>query len=49
LSAVGATFRFSRIASPVTRGKTYTLSFTATVHRNGTATPVSGSITRTYN
>jgi hypothetical protein len=24
------------------------LSFSATIHRNGVATPISGSITRTY-
>lgn len=49
LSAVGPVFTFSRNASPVTRGKTYTLSFTATIHRNGAAQPIGGSITRTYN
>jgi len=49
LSATGGTLRFSRTASPVIRGKTYTLSFTATVHRNGVAENVSGAITRTYN
>ena len=47
LSANGATFRWSGTASPVTVGHTYTLSFTATVHRNGVATPISGQITRT--
>jgi len=47
LSANGATFRWTGTASPVTVGHTYTLSFTATVHRNGVATPVSGQITRT--
>jgi hypothetical protein len=25
------------------------LSFTATIHRNGAAQPIGGSITRTYN
>jgi hypothetical protein len=49
LSANGTTFRFSRIANPVTQGRTYTLSFTATVHRNGVATPIGGDITRRYN
>jgi hypothetical protein len=49
LSASGAIFTFNRSASPVTQGRTYTLSFSATIHRNGVAEPISGSITRTYN
>ena len=48
-SATGSSLRFSRTASPVVRGRTYTLIFTATVHRNGTATQVNGYITRTFN
>jgi hypothetical protein len=46
LSANGMTFRWSGTASPVVVGRTYTLSFTATVHRNGTATPIGGQISR---
>ena len=49
LSATGARLFFSRNASPVVRGRIYTLSFSATIHRNGTTQPISGSITRTYN
>jgi type 1 fimbria pilin len=45
-SANGTRFIFSRTASPVVVGRTYTLSFTGTVHRNGVATPVSGSVSR---
>jgi len=46
LSATGTTFRWSGSASPTVVGRTYTLSFTGTVHRNGVATPVSGSVSR---
>jgi hypothetical protein len=48
LSATGARFTFNRSTTTVVRGRTYTLSFSATIHRNGVATPISGSITRTY-
>jgi len=48
LSASGTKLTASRTAS-VSTGKTYVLSFSATVHRNGVAEPISGSITRTYN
>jgi hypothetical protein len=48
LSATGSRFTFNRSTTTVVRGHTYTLSFSATLHRNGTATPISGSITRTY-
>jgi hypothetical protein len=46
LSANGTTFRWSGTASPVVVGRTYTLSFTATVHRNGAAAPIGGQISR---
>lgn len=49
LSASGTRFIFSRTATTVVRGRTYTLSFSGTIHRNGGTTPISGSITRTYN
>jgi hypothetical protein len=45
-STNGTRLIFSRTASPVVAGRTYTLSFTGTVHRNGVATPVSGSVSR---
>lgn len=47
-SAVGNALYFSKTASSVSQGKTYTLSFTATVHCNGTAENISGSITKKY-
>lgn len=48
LSATGSRFTFNRSTTTVVQGRTYTLSFSATIHRNGVATPISGSITRTY-
>jgi hypothetical protein len=47
LSANGSTFRWSGTASPVVAGRTYTLAFKATVHRNGVASVVTGQIVRT--
>lgn len=48
LSANGTTLIFSKTASGVTKGETYTLSVTATVKRNGSSETVSDSVTRTY-
>lgn len=48
LSATGPVFTFSRSTTTVVQGRAYTLSFSATIHRNGVAEPISGSITRTY-
>lgn len=48
LSATGATLTFSKSASGVTKGETYTLSVSATVNRNGSSENVSDSISRTY-
>lgn len=48
LSATGTTLTFSRTASGVTKGETYTLSITATVKRNGSSETVSDSVTKTY-
>jgi hypothetical protein len=42
----GTAFRWSATASPVVVGHSYTLHFTATIHRNGVATTISDSITR---
>jgi len=47
-SATGAELYFNKSVSPVSQGKTYTLSFSATIHCNGTAENISGSITKTY-
>jgi len=49
LSATGSKLTVSKTASEVEQGKTYTLSVTATVHRNGESETVSDSFTRTYN
>lgn len=49
LSATGSKLIVSKTASGVEQGKTYTLSVTATVHRNGESETVSDSFTRTYN
>jgi hypothetical protein len=49
LSTTGARFTFNRSTTTVVRSRTYTLSFSATIHRNGGTEPISGSITRTYN
>jgi hypothetical protein len=48
-SATGDVLNFSKIATSVSSGKTYVLSFSATVHRNGTTENISGSITKKYN
>lgn len=48
LSSAGSTLIFSKTASEVTKGETYTLSVTAEVHRNGSSETVSDSITATY-
>ena len=48
LSATGTTLIFSKTASGVTQGETYTLSVTATVYRNGSSETVSDSVTATY-
>jgi hypothetical protein len=48
MSTASARFIFEGTASPVVRGRTYTLSFSAMVHRNGTSERVRDSITRTY-
>lgn len=49
LSATGSKIIVIKTASGVEQGKTYTLSVTATVHRNGESETVSDSYTRTYN
>ena len=49
LSSTGATLIFSKTASAVTQGEIYSLSVTATVHRNGNSEKVSDSITVKYN
>ena len=49
LSGTGSKLIVSKTASGVEQGKTYTLSVTATVHRNGESETVSDSFTRTYN
>jgi len=48
LSAAGNSLYFSNSASPVSKGKTYTLSFSATVHCNGKSENIGGMITKTY-
>lgn len=48
LSATGTTLTFSKTASGVTKGESYTLSVTATVNRNGSSENVSDSVTKTY-
>lgn len=48
LSSTGATLIFSKTATKVTKGESYTLSVTANVHRNGSSEIVSDSITATY-
>lgn len=45
-SATGDTLDFEKTATGITSGKSYTLSFSATVHRNGKTESVSGSITK---
>lgn len=47
-SATGASFYFSKSTTGVSSGNTYTLSFSATVHRNGKTENVSGSITKKF-
>lgn len=48
LSSSGSSLSSTKKASGVTKGKTYTLSVTATVKRNGSSETVSDSVTRTY-
>lgn len=48
LSSTGTALTFSRTASGVTKGETYTLSVTATINRNGSSDTVSDSVTKTY-
>ncbi len=48
LSSTGSSLTVSKITSGVSKGETYTLSVSATVHRNGSAEPVSGSYTAKY-
>ena len=47
-SVVGNELYFSKTATTVSSGKTYILSFSATVYRNGTTENISGSITKKY-
>ncbi len=48
LSSSGDSLSSIKKASGVTKGKTYTLSVTATINRNGSSENVSDSVTRTY-
>ena len=47
-SATGTRLSFDKSTTTVTKNKTYTLSFSATIYRNGKTEPISGSITKTY-
>lgn len=49
LSAIGSKLTVSKSATGVVKGEKYTLSVTATVHRNGSTETVSDSFTATYN
>ena len=48
LSATGSLFTFSKSTSGVSSGKTYSLTVTATVNRNGISETVTKSVTSTY-
>lgn len=48
LPSTGGILIASKTATGVTKGKTYTLSISATVNRNGTSERVSDSVTATY-
>lgn len=47
-SATGDTLDFCKSTTGVSSGNTYTLSFSATVHRNGNTENISGSTTKKY-
>lgn len=48
LSSTGTILAFTKTASDITKGETYTLSVTATVNRNGSSETVSDSVSKTY-
>lgn len=48
LSSSGDSLSSIKKASGVTKGKTYTLSVTATINGNGSSEKVSNSVTKTY-